>query len=77
MNLPTSLFPSIDLTYIEDKYAGLSTQTLLNAWSSLKGDEVSSSQRYKYNGTGVGSLELLPLCNMEFSLLPDFLILKL
>lgn len=53
MNLPTSLFPSIDLTYIEDKYAGLSTQTLLNAWSSLKGDEVSSSQRYKYNGTGI------------------------
>ncbi|XP_044502787.1 uncharacterized protein LOC123223609 isoform X2 [Mangifera indica] len=36
MNLPSSLIPSIDLTYIEDKYSGLSTQTLLNAWSTLK-----------------------------------------
>ncbi|XP_031260115.1 uncharacterized protein LOC116118286 isoform X2 [Pistacia vera] len=36
MNLPSSLIPSIDLTYIEDKYSGLSTQTLLNVWSTLK-----------------------------------------
>ncbi|KAI8533585.1 hypothetical protein RHMOL_Rhmol10G0021600 [Rhododendron molle] len=36
MNLPSSLFPSLDLAYIEDKYSGLSTQALLNIWSSLK-----------------------------------------
>ncbi|KAK4785397.1 hypothetical protein SAY86_002086 [Trapa natans] len=36
LNLPSSLFPSFDLTYIEDKYTGLSTHTLLNAWSSLR-----------------------------------------
>ncbi|KAM7509186.1 hypothetical protein LguiA_019639 [Lonicera macranthoides] len=36
MNLPTSLFPSIDLTYIEEKYSGLSSQALLNVLSSLK-----------------------------------------
>lgn len=37
MSIPSSLLPSIDLTYIEDKYSGLSTQALLNVWSSLKG----------------------------------------
>ncbi|GFY87246.1 lysine ketoglutarate reductase trans-splicing protein [Actinidia rufa] len=36
MNLKSSILPSIDLTYIEDKYSGLSTQALLNVWSSLK-----------------------------------------
>ncbi|CAI9763171.1 unnamed protein product [Fraxinus pennsylvanica] len=36
MNKPSSFFPSIDLTHIEDKYSGLSTQALLNIWSSLK-----------------------------------------
>ncbi|KAG5527154.1 hypothetical protein RHGRI_028163 [Rhododendron griersonianum] len=36
MNLPSSLFPSLDLAYIEDKYSGLSTQALLNIWSSLR-----------------------------------------
>ncbi|KAM5581795.1 hypothetical protein ABKV19_010829 [Rosa sericea] len=36
MNLPSSLLPSIDLSYIEDKYSGFSTQALVNAWSSLK-----------------------------------------
>ncbi|XP_062151487.1 uncharacterized protein LOC133859919 isoform X2 [Alnus glutinosa] len=53
MNLPTSLFPSIDLTYIEDKYAGLSTQALLKAVSSLKGDGVSSTPLHKYNDTKI------------------------
>ncbi|KAL6136220.1 hypothetical protein ACLB2K_061521 [Fragaria x ananassa] len=36
MNLPSSLFPSIDLSYIEEKYSGFSTQALVDAWSSLK-----------------------------------------
>ncbi|KAK2968117.1 hypothetical protein RJ640_028022, partial [Escallonia rubra] len=42
MNLPSSFLPSIDLTYIEDKYSGLSTQALLNVWSSLKGRDTST-----------------------------------
>ncbi|KAK2968119.1 hypothetical protein RJ640_028024 [Escallonia rubra] len=42
MNLPSNLLPSIDLTYIEDKYSGLSTQALLNVWSSLKGRDTST-----------------------------------
>ncbi|PIN02651.1 hypothetical protein CDL12_24828 [Handroanthus impetiginosus] len=37
VNLPSNVFPSIDLTYIEEKYSGLSTQALLNVWSSLRG----------------------------------------
>lgn len=37
MSIPSGLLPSIDLTYIENKYPGLSTQALLNVWSSLKG----------------------------------------
>ncbi|XP_050271021.1 uncharacterized protein LOC126714767 isoform X2 [Quercus robur] len=53
MNLPTSLFPSIDLTYIEDKYAGLSSQALLNALSSLKGNRDASTYFYRYNDTEI------------------------
>ncbi|CAA2977193.1 uncharacterized protein LOC111366401, partial [Olea europaea subsp. europaea] len=44
VHLPSSLFSSIDLTYIEDKYSGLSTQALLNMWSSLKGHKGSSQK---------------------------------
>ncbi|CAN6572316.1 unnamed protein product [Malus baccata var. baccata] len=44
MNLPSTLFPSIDLSYIEEKYSGFSTQALLNAWSSLKGNEVRTEK---------------------------------
>ncbi|KAM1130124.1 hypothetical protein ACFX19_045514 [Malus domestica] len=39
MNLPSTLFPSIDLSCIEEKYSGFSTQAMLSAWSSLKGNE--------------------------------------
>ncbi|KDP46396.1 hypothetical protein JCGZ_10236 [Jatropha curcas] len=52
MNLPSSLFSSIDLTYIEDKYSGLSTRTLFNAWSSLKGSK-GDSLPHKYNDTNI------------------------
>ncbi|KAG8634956.1 uncharacterized protein LOC110605171 isoform X2 [Manihot esculenta] len=52
MNLPSSLFSSIDLTYIEDKYSGLSTQALFNAWSSLKGNKVNPPLN-RYNGTKI------------------------
>lgn len=53
MNLPSSLFPSIDLTYIEDKYSGLSTQALLDAFSSLRGIKRSSTQVYPQNETEI------------------------
>ncbi|KVI02506.1 Protein of unknown function DUF707 [Cynara cardunculus var. scolymus] len=39
MNLPSTLLPSIDLGYIEDKYSGLSSQALLNIWSSIRRGE--------------------------------------
>lgn len=53
MNLPSSLFPSIDLTYIEDKYSGLSKQALFNAWSSLKGNKEASPLLPRYNKTEI------------------------
>ncbi|KAL2927514.1 Oxygen-dependent choline dehydrogenase [Bienertia sinuspersici] len=53
MNLPAPLLPSIDLTYIEDKYSGLSTQALLNAWSTLKGRKVGPLQGQESNETKV------------------------
>ncbi|XP_022739340.1 uncharacterized protein LOC111291704 isoform X2 [Durio zibethinus] len=53
MNLPSSLFPSIDLTYIEDKYSGLSTQALFNAFNSLKTNKVVSMPAYKSNETKI------------------------
>ncbi|KAK4426114.1 hypothetical protein Salat_1379900 [Sesamum alatum] len=37
VNLPSSIFSSIDLTYIEDKYSSLPNQALLDVWSSVKG----------------------------------------
>ncbi|TYI05867.1 hypothetical protein ES332_A10G118500v1 [Gossypium tomentosum] len=40
INFPSSLFLSIDLTYIEDKHSGLSTRKLFSALSSLKDDKV-------------------------------------
>lgn len=53
MSLPSSLFPSIDLNYLEDKYSGLSTQALLNVWSSLKRNRGSASHFYKFNETKI------------------------
>lgn len=51
MNLPSTVFPSIDLTYIEDKYSGLSTQALLNVWSTLKGNK--GTMGHKPNNTKI------------------------
>ncbi|KAK8672515.1 hypothetical protein V6N13_110883 [Hibiscus sabdariffa] len=48
MNLPSTLFPSIDLTYIEDQYSGLSTQRLFNALNTLKANKVASMSSYNY-----------------------------
>ncbi|KAE8720417.1 putative protein phosphatase 2C 14 [Hibiscus syriacus] len=48
MNLPSTLFPSMDLTYIEDKYSGLSTQELFNALSTLRANRDTSTYSYNY-----------------------------
>ncbi|KAL3723070.1 hypothetical protein ACJRO7_035279 [Eucalyptus globulus] len=53
LNLPSALFPSIDFAYIEDKYSGLSTQALLNAWSSLKGNGGSASSIVEFNSSKI------------------------
>ncbi|KAL2944953.1 Histidine--tRNA ligase [Bienertia sinuspersici] len=53
INLPAPLLPSVDLTYIEDKYSGLSTQALLNVWSTLKLREVDPSQGQTSNDSEV------------------------
>ncbi|KAJ8426352.1 hypothetical protein Cgig2_023884 [Carnegiea gigantea] len=53
VNLPSSLFPSIDLSYIEDKYSGLSTQAMLNAWSTLKGRKAGPSHVPNSNDTKI------------------------
>ncbi|KAJ7945450.1 Lysine ketoglutarate reductase trans-splicing protein (DUF707) [Quillaja saponaria] len=51
LNLPSSLVPSLDLSYIEDKNTGRSTQTLLNVWSSIRRNATSSSQAQSSNHT--------------------------
>ncbi|CAA3021643.1 uncharacterized protein LOC111396925 isoform X1 [Olea europaea subsp. europaea] len=48
MNIPSSVFSSVDITHIEDKYSGLSTQALLNFWSSLKRN-TGISHKFKNN----------------------------
>ncbi|XAR58233.1 hypothetical protein NMG60_11026647 [Bertholletia excelsa] len=50
MNFTSRLFPSIDFAHFEDQYSGVSTQALLNVWSSLKDDRGSISKVQKYNG---------------------------
>lgn len=52
VSLSSNIFPSVDLTYIEDKYSGLSTQALLNVWSALKGRRGMSR---KFNNTKVNN----------------------
>uniref|UniRef100_A0A5B6ZN63 Lysine ketoglutarate reductase trans-splicing protein n=1 Tax=Davidia involucrata TaxID=16924 RepID=A0A5B6ZN63_DAVIN len=51
LNLPSNILSSIDLSYTEDKNSGLSTQTFLHAWSSLKANRNSSTQAQKLNDT--------------------------
>ncbi|KAK6928402.1 Protein of unknown function DUF707 [Dillenia turbinata] len=53
INLASSILPNIDLTYIEDKYSGLSTQALLNAWSSLKGKGGTSQMDQDHSKTKI------------------------
>ena len=51
--------PSIDLTYVEDKYSGLSTQAWLNVWSTLKGRKVGPSKGHSLNDTKVNIPSLI------------------
>ncbi|XP_052196655.1 uncharacterized protein LOC127804000 [Diospyros lotus] len=53
MNLPSSILPSIDLAYLEDKYSDLSTQALLNVWSSLKLNKANKNRSHKNNNTKI------------------------
>ncbi|XP_011101800.1 uncharacterized protein LOC105179859 isoform X2 [Sesamum indicum] len=43
VNVSSNIFSSIDLTYVEDKHSGLSTQALLNIWSHLRGRRARKS----------------------------------
>ncbi|XP_057493981.1 uncharacterized protein LOC130779387 isoform X2 [Actinidia eriantha] len=43
--------PSIDLSFVKDKNSGLSIQTFLNAWSSMKGSRNTSTETQKLNST--------------------------
>ncbi|KAL0431616.1 UNVERIFIED_CONTAM: hypothetical protein Sradi_0787600 [Sesamum radiatum] len=60
VNFPSSIFSSIDLTYIEDKYSSLPNQALLDVWSSLKGHKGTS---YKFNNAKLeyGSVDSSPV----------------
>ncbi|XP_039064577.1 uncharacterized protein LOC120209714 [Hibiscus syriacus] len=64
MNLPSTLFPSMDLTYIEDKYSGLSTQELFNALSTLRANRDTSTYSYNYTKKKVNPLCFDYLCSI-------------
>ncbi|CAN1321830.1 hypothetical protein LINPERPRIM_LOCUS32161 [Linum perenne] len=55
MNLPSGLFPSFDITYMEDKYSGLSPHAVLHALSSLRDLGMSSLLFHRYNSTKIWS----------------------
>ncbi|XP_010555939.1 PREDICTED: uncharacterized protein LOC104825316 isoform X2 [Tarenaya hassleriana] len=56
MNLPSTLFPAFDLSYIEGKYSDFSKQPLLDAWYSVK-DSTSMKEipdpSYDWNATKI------------------------
>ncbi|XP_004499399.2 uncharacterized protein [Cicer arietinum] len=49
VNLPLSLFPSVDLTYIEEKYSKIETNSIWDAWASFRGDTNMFNQLHKLN----------------------------
>lgn len=49
MNLPSSLFPSIDLTYVEGKYSKIPTNSIWDAWASFRGDRRISHELHKFD----------------------------
>lgn len=51
LNLPSSLLPNTDLSYVDDQRSGISTQTLLNALNPLNHNNSSSTQAQLLNGT--------------------------
>lgn len=68
MNLPSTLFPSIDLAYIGDKYSDISRQGLFGSWSSTKALKVKKDDipdpPYNFNDTKVGTRCLLVFSSM-------------
>ncbi|XP_054789384.1 uncharacterized protein LOC129294937 [Prosopis cineraria] len=53
MNLPSGLFPSIDLTYIEDKYSNVQNRPVWDAWDSFRGNRKMSNGLPKLNDTKI------------------------
>ncbi|KAG4912042.1 hypothetical protein JHK86_052475 [Glycine max] len=51
MNLPSSLLPSIDLTYVDDNYSKISTKSLWDAWASFRRDRSMYKKVHKLNDT--------------------------
>lgn len=49
MNLPSSLFPSIDLTNIEDGYSTIPTKAIWDVWGSFRGERSIANGVYKFN----------------------------
>ncbi|XP_057442101.1 uncharacterized protein LOC130733837 [Lotus japonicus] len=52
MNLPSSIFPSIDLTFVEDS-SKIPTKPIWDAWSSFRGDRSMSHELPKLNETKI------------------------
>ncbi|KAG4926839.1 hypothetical protein AAZX31_19G050700 [Glycine max] len=53
MNLPSSLLPSIDLTYVDDNYSKISTKSLWDAWASFRRDRSMYKKVHKLNDTKI------------------------
>ncbi|XP_074357703.1 uncharacterized protein LOC141697305 [Apium graveolens] len=62
LNLRTNLLPSIDISYFEEKYSGLSTQALLNVWATLinKDSSADFSTQKVWDATNPRGAERLP-----------------
>ncbi|XP_027346494.1 uncharacterized protein LOC113858182 [Abrus precatorius] len=53
MNLPSSLFPSIDLTYVQDNYSKVPTKSIWDAWASFRGERSTSNEFHILNETKI------------------------
>ncbi|KAK7293482.1 hypothetical protein RJT34_16348 [Clitoria ternatea] len=53
MSLPSSLFPSIDLTYVDDNYSKGATKSIWDAWASFNGNRSMPNKLQKSNDTKI------------------------
>lgn len=53
MNLPSTLFPSIDLTYVNEKYSKFPTKSIWEAWASFRGNRSFSNGLHKLDETKI------------------------